>query len=217
MQSGGLVTPCRIAAFIGQCAIESAGFERLTEDLWYLSAEHIYETWPLRFPTVQDAVPFIGKPAALANHVYARRLGNGDDQSGDGWRFRGRGLIQITGRQTYAALAADLHRGLDDVTDWCGTAQGAAVSAVWFWGWKASGALNQAADSWNIPAASVLVSGNLSTLKLRENACDAAKAAINKQIMPAPSVAPEPTADDLMAAELTALHTAPADPAIQES
>ena len=182
MQSSGITTTRRIAMFVGQCAVESAGFDRLTEDLWYLSAEHIHETWPIRFPTVQDAVPFVGQPAALANHVYAARLGNGDAVSGDGWRFRGRGLIQITGRANYTALAAWRHADLDETVDWCASLEGAAVSACWFWHTRAArDTLNTLADAWNIPAATVLLNGGDVGHAARAAACNAALAAIEAE------------------------------------
>lgn len=87
--------------FLGQVMHESGMLERIEENLSY-SAERLMAVWPTRFPTIASARPFARNPEALANHVYAGRLGN--TEPGDGWRYRGRGLIQITGRSNYAAL-----------------------------------------------------------------------------------------------------------------
>jgi putative chitinase len=88
--------------FLGQVLHESAMLERLEENLNY-SAERLTQVWPNRFPTVHDAQPYARNPEALANNVYYKRLGN--DERGDGWKFRGRGLIQVTGKSNYAAVA----------------------------------------------------------------------------------------------------------------
>src|SRR4029453_2056107 len=90
----------RIAAFLAQLAHESGEFERLRESLNY-SAERLTKVWPNRFPTVAAAEPFARNEQKLGNKVYANRLGNGDEASGDGFRYRGRGLIQLTGRANY--------------------------------------------------------------------------------------------------------------------
>lgn len=90
-----------LCAFLGQVLHESAHLERLEENLNY-SAERLCAVWPKRFPTVADAQPYARNPEALANHVYGGRLGN--MQPGDGWRYRGRGLVQVTGRDNYAAV-----------------------------------------------------------------------------------------------------------------
>ena len=91
--------------FLGQILHESNMLETVEENLNYSKAERICAVWPKRFPTVADALPFVCKPEALANKVYANRLGNGDEKSGDGWRFRGRGLVQVTGKANYKALS----------------------------------------------------------------------------------------------------------------
>jgi putative chitinase len=88
--------------FLGQVLHESAMLERLEENLNY-SAERLTQVWPNRFPTVLDAQPYARNPVALANNVYYKRLGN--DERSDGWRYRGRGLIQVTGKSNYAAVA----------------------------------------------------------------------------------------------------------------
>ena len=116
-------TPEQQASFLGQCGHESNGFTALVENLNY-KAESLCKVWPKRFPTLDAAQPYNRNPEAIANHVYASRMGNGDEESGDGFAFRGRGLIQLTGRDNYRAcgeaLGVDLEAnnggtlGLDD-------------------------------------------------------------------------------------------------------
>ena len=92
----------RTAAAIGQFLVEAgAAFQETVENLNYTTANRICTVFPHRFQIAADAEPYVGKPEALANAVYANRLGNGDEASGDGWKFRGRGLIQLTGRDEY--------------------------------------------------------------------------------------------------------------------
>lgn len=98
-----LDTPLRRAHFMAQLAHESAGFTRLTENLNY-SADGLVRTWPSRF-TPTTAVSYARRPDQIANKVYASRLGNGGEASGDGWRYRGRGFIQLTGRANYAEFS----------------------------------------------------------------------------------------------------------------
>lgn len=99
------------AAFLSQYAHETMGLRRLEENLNY-SAKRLTQVWPKRFPTLASAAPYAMNPRALANRVYANRMGNGDQKSGDGYRFRGRGLPHLTGRHNYetegAALGLDL-------------------------------------------------------------------------------------------------------------
>ena len=92
-------SPERAAGFLAQVAHESAEFQRLVERLSY-SATRLMAVWPRRFPTLELARRYERQPERLASYVYANRIGNGDAASGDGWRFRGRGILQITGRGT---------------------------------------------------------------------------------------------------------------------
>ena len=96
MRSSGIVTVNRVAAALGQFSEESGGFSVMQESLNY-SAQRLCVVWPNRFPNLVAAAPYANNPEALANLVYAGRMGNGDAASGDGWRFRGEGLIQLTG------------------------------------------------------------------------------------------------------------------------
>lgn len=144
----GLTTPQRLGAFLANVAHESAGFTRLVENLHYSSADRIRVVWPSRFPTPGSAEPFVRNPQALANRVYADRLGNGSEASGEGWRYRGRGLIQVTGRANYAAAAAALGKGLDDVfLAWCETREGAAATACWWWSANGCNAIADRGDA----------------------------------------------------------------------
>jgi putative chitinase len=128
----GITTATRAAAFLGQVAHESNEFHRLVEGLSY-SAERMRQTWPSRFPTVESAAPYVGQPERLANHVYSNRLGNGDEASGDGWRYRGRGLLQLTGRENYRAHGVALGLPLVDQPELLEQPDAAALSAAQFW------------------------------------------------------------------------------------
>jgi putative chitinase len=135
-------TPARAAAFLAQIAHESSQLNRLVENLNY-SASRLMAVWPSRFPTLAVAQQYAGNPQKLGSFVYAKRLGNGDAASGDGFRFRGRGLIQTTGRANYHAAALALGLPLEDQPDLLATPGPAALSAGQFW---QSRGLNQLAD-----------------------------------------------------------------------
>lgn len=135
----------RIAAFIAQIAHESGQLTRLSENLNY-SAKRLMQVWPSRFPTMEKALQYERNPERLANCVYAKRLGNGDEASGDGWRYRGRGLIQLTGRGNYRSAAQGIGLQLEEQPDLLLQPGPAALSAAWFW--KSRG-LNELADDQN--------------------------------------------------------------------
>lgn len=125
-------TALRQAAFIGQCAHECGNFRVLEENLNYRAAT-LMRLWPKRFPTQEIADSYAGNPKKIANMVYSSRMGNRDESSGDGYRFRGRGCIQLTGSNNYfhagKALGVDLWANPDLV----GTPEYAALTAGWFW------------------------------------------------------------------------------------
>jgi putative chitinase len=100
----GVDTPKKVAHFLSQCGHESGGFRISVENMSY-TAKRLMEVWPSRFPTLEKAQQYAKNPQKLANFVYANRMGNGDAASGDGYRFRGRGLLQVTGRSMYRAAA----------------------------------------------------------------------------------------------------------------
>lgn len=118
--------------FLGQVLHESAMLERMEEGLAY-SAARLCAVWPHRFPTTLDASPYAHNPERLANHVYANRMGNGDEESGDGYTFRGRGLVQITGRDGYTAASEALGVDLVDDPDQLTVPAMALRSAVAWW------------------------------------------------------------------------------------
>ena len=154
-------TPKRQAAFIGQCSVESANFTRLQENLNY-SAERLTQVWPSRFPSVSIAQPYAHNPKALANFVYAGRLGNLQD--GDGWMYIGRGLIQITGRENYANCGSGIGVDIIDNPERLLTPRYAALSAGWYWNRKQ---LNLLADSGDIETMTKRINGGLTELDER--------------------------------------------------
>jgi putative chitinase len=125
-------TPTRQAAFLAQTAHESAEFAVLVENLNY-SAPALLRTWPKRFPDPATAALYANQPERIANYVYAGRLGNGPVESGDGWRFRGRGLLQVTGRANYAACGLNLGLPLEDAPDRLAVPPVAVLAAADFW------------------------------------------------------------------------------------
>ena len=142
-------TPQRIAAFIAQCAHESGGFTALKENLNYKAAT-LRKIFPKYFPDDAIANDYASRPnkqEAIANRVYANRMGNGDEASGDGFRYCGRGLIQLTGKSNYQAFADSLEMNVEDVPAYLATFEGAAQSACWFW---EANNLNQWADKGDI-------------------------------------------------------------------
>lgn len=159
-------TPQRIAAFIAQCAHESGGFTALKENLNY-KAETLSRIWPKYFPPAiaQAYAAMPNKQEAIANRAYANRMGNGDEHSGDGWKFCGRGLIQLTGRSNYQAFADSLEMDIDDVPEYLQTFEGAAQSACWFW---ESNNLNKWADAGDIEKMTKVINGGTLGLEDRK-------------------------------------------------
>jgi putative chitinase len=150
-------TPERVAAFVAQCAHESGGFKFLKENLNY-RAESLMRTWPKHFPTQEIADQYARQPERIANRAYANRMGNGDEASGDGWRYSGRGLIQLTGRNNYQAFADSIKMPVEQVPAYLETFEGAVESACWFWN---TNRLNQYADSGDIDTMTRRINGGL--------------------------------------------------------
>ena len=146
----------REAAFVSQCAHESRMFTTLEEGLFYRTPERIRMMFHGSVPTLDIAQRLVGKPQALANHVYANRLGNGDEASGDGWKYRGRGLIQLTGKNNYSDAATELARPYVDQPDLLLQPGDACLSAAWFWHVRK---LNVLADASAIDAITRAVNG----------------------------------------------------------
>lgn len=142
-------TPKRIAAFVAQCAHESAEFTVIQENLNY-KASALRRLFPKYFPTDELAEQYASKPnkqQAIANRIYANRMGNGDESSNDGFAFRGRGLIQLTGKTNVTNFADSISITPEEAIEYLETFEGAAQSACWFW---ESNKLNQWADNGDI-------------------------------------------------------------------
>lgn len=136
-------TPARRSAFIGQCAHESANFTRLEENMNY-SAEGLMKTWPTRFPTLAVAQPYHRKPEKIANRVYGGRMGNGTEETGDGWLYHGRGIIQLTGKANYTLAGDALQQEFMRFPDLVLIPRWAALTAGWYWNKRQ---LNKEADA----------------------------------------------------------------------
>ena len=139
-------SPQRVAAFIAQCTHESGGFKRLKENLNY-KAESLVRVFPKYFPSLDLAKQYAHKQEQIANRVYGGRMGNGDESSGDGFRYCGRGLIQLTGRNNYTKFAESIGMAVEEVPALLETFEGAVKSACWFW---KTNNLNQYADAGDI-------------------------------------------------------------------
>lgn len=124
-------TPSRISMFLAQVGHESGGLMHIEENLNY-RADRLPVIFPRYFRDV-DPNAYAKNPEKIANRVYSNRMGNGPESSGDGYRFRGRGLIQLTGKSNYEHFARDLNMSLDDAVHYLGTPEGACMSAGWFW------------------------------------------------------------------------------------
>ena len=151
-------TPQRIAAFIAQCAHESGNFMVLQENLNY-RAPTLRKLFSKYFPDDAIAQRYASMPnkqEAIANRIYANRMGNGPEESGDGYKYRGRGLIQLTGRDNYSWFAASLEISADEAAEYLGTFEGAAQSACWFW---ETNKLNQWADKGDIVTLTKRING----------------------------------------------------------
>ena len=144
-------TPMRLAAFIAQVGHESGNLRFVKENLNYC-AQGLMKIFPKYF-NEQTAMQYQRNPEAIANRVYANRMGNGPEDSGEGWAYRGRGLIQLTGKNNYHTCMEAL--GIDDPS-YFETPEGAARSAAWFWN---SRNLNAVADTGDIKKMTKLING----------------------------------------------------------
>jgi len=156
--------PLRQAAFIGQAAHESGNFKMLVENLNY-RAETLMKVWPKRFPTLEFAKQYERDPKKIANSVYANRMGNRDEASGDGFRFRGRGLFQTTGHAGYYHAGQALGEDFVMQPDLVATPQYAALTAGFFW---STHKLNQYADSRDYKMMTKKINGGFIGLADRE-------------------------------------------------
>lgn len=141
-QRFNILTPIQQASFIGQCGHECGNFKTLEENLNY-KAETLMKLWKTRFPTIEIANEYARNPKKIANKVYANRMGNRDEASGDGYRFRGRGCIQLTGHANYFHAGQACGEDFVMQPDLVATPRYAAMTAGWFWN---THKLNQYAD-----------------------------------------------------------------------
>jgi len=148
-------TPERVAAWLAQCAHESGYFKFLKENLNY-KASSLRATFPKYFTDDATAKAYEKQPEKIANRVYANRMGNGDEASGDGFRYLGRGLIQLTGKNNYTIFAASIDTPLEQIPEYLQTFEGAVQSACWFW---EQNNLNKFADSRDIVTMSKRING----------------------------------------------------------
>ena len=188
-QASGIVTPWRIAAFLGQARAEAGeDLMNLRENTYYSSADRISAIFPSHFPTPESAAPYVSNPAALADTVYANIGGNGDAKSGDGYMFRGGGLFGLTFRGTppsagrsgtgYSGFAYAMGMSIFDAAAYVGTPAGAVASACWYW---TTHAMQSLADAWMLTELTRRVTGNsLEALDVRIAASNAARNAIAK-------------------------------------
>ena len=154
-------TPERVAMFMAQVGHESGGLKRREENLNY-SAQRLTQVFPKYFRDV-DPNDYARNPEKIANRVYGNRMGNGDEDSGDGYRYRGRGFIQLTGKNNYTAFANAMGMTLDEAVDYLSTAEGAAMSAAWFWDMRN---LNADADRGDVVTVTKKINGG--TIGLHE-------------------------------------------------
>ena len=160
-------TPQRIAAFLAQCGHESGGWTVFEENLNY-SAQGLCSIFKKYFPTLESAQPYARQPQKIANKVYANRMGNGPESSGDGWKYRGRGPIQLTGKDNYRAYAQEMFedwQNLFENPDWVTADRDfALMSAIWFWN---KNKLNVQADSGDIKLMTKKINGGFIGLEDR--------------------------------------------------
>jgi putative chitinase len=155
-------TPKRQAAFIAQVAHESGQLRHVVENLNY-SAQGLMKIFKKYF-TTQTAAQYARQPEKIANRVYGNRMGNGPESSGEGWMFRGRGLIQLTGKSNYSEFAEDMEMSLEEAIAYLETPEGAVESAAWFWDKRN---LNSLADRGDIVTMTKRINGGTNGLQER--------------------------------------------------
>jgi len=164
-------TPQRIAAFLAQCAHESGGFRALKENLNY-KAESLVKVFPKYFPTLDLAREYAHQQEKIANKIYGGRMGNGPEETGDGFRYCGRGLIQLTGKNNYTFFAGSLDIPVEECAEYLQTFEGAVQSACWFW---ETNNLNSLADKDDILTMTKRINGGTIGLEDRKKHYEHAK------------------------------------------
>lgn len=152
----GIITDERQAAFLAQAMHESGGFTVMEENLYYSRPERIASVFKSRVRSLEDAATLARNPQALANRVYSNRLGNGDEASGDGWRYRGRGIFQITGRANYESAGFDMGQPYVARPELVAQPRHAAFTAGWYWD---RARLNDLADRGDIDGITRAING----------------------------------------------------------
>jgi putative chitinase len=155
-------TKDRVAMFLAQCSHESREFTVLKENLNY-SKDGLLKTFKTHFNEA-DAIAYARQPERIANRVYANRMGNGNEESGDGWKYRGKGLIQLTGHDNTLAFSLYIKKSIDDTCKYLLTNEGALESACYFW---TIHKINVCADNEDVLGATKLVNGGTNGLLLR--------------------------------------------------
>lgn len=192
-----ITTDQRIAGFISQCAHESMDFNAMSENLNYRE-ETLNKVFPRYFgPGKRNAAEYARNPEKIANYVYmdefrTSKLGN--TQPGDGWRFRGRGLKQLTGRDNYTRFAKDYDLTAEEAAVWVETKEGALASALWFWN---TNKLNAIADTGNVAALTKKINGGDIGLADRQARYTRAMAALGGKITAAAPAAAAPSGGTL--------------------
>jgi putative chitinase len=162
-------TPERVAMFIAQCGHESNNFKVLTENLNY-SADALNKLFPKYFKNAnRDAAPYHRQPRKIANVIYAGRMDNGDTASDDGWKFRGGGILQLTGRYNYTQFGKEVDKTPDEAVEYVRTKKGALDSACWFWD---TNGLNKFCDARDIKGATKRINGGYIGLEDRKKHYD---------------------------------------------
>jgi putative chitinase len=163
-------TKQRVACFLSQCGHESAHFTVLKENLNY-SPDRLTVVFKKYFPTIAAAKKYANNPEKIANKVYANRMNNGNESSGDGWKYHGRGAIQITGKENYSLFARHINKTLEETVAYCETFEGAIESAAWFWKFRN---LNIECDSNNFVSLTKKINGGTNGLAERQALYDKA-------------------------------------------
>ena len=156
-------TPLRVSHFIAQCAHESGNFVFIKENLNYKAAS-LRKIFSKYFPTDELAAQYANKPERIANRIYANRMGNGPEESGDGFRYCGRGLIQLTGKDNYTFFAGSLGISVEEASEYLQTFEGAAQSACFFW---EQNRLNRFADANDVKGLTRAINGGFIGLEDR--------------------------------------------------
>ena len=176
MQEFEIDTAPRIAMFLAQCCHESAHVRLVQENLHY-KAESLTKVFHKYFPDMDTANDYAKQPEKIANRVYGNRMGNGDEGSGDGWKYHGRGLIQLTGHDNYHACGEAIGVDLLSNPDYLATPEGATKSAAWFWH---KNNLNHFADNDDIVGCTKRVNGGTIGLEERTELYENAKEVFSK-------------------------------------